>query len=934
MSGKDTNFTAEWPTPQEAMTQLKTNNTQQESSKAQECQNQSPALEVTDISFLQPSVVSPQYNSGNFGGASQSTSKDYCDMELPEPNPNIHIWSQTLKEDTDVAQELHPSVLSQLKPCETERDHNCLYNAVCLCLGLSESYQNVVREKTAQCIRTHANHFAELLEKASDEKTVETLISQCCQPDQVEGWGDTFYLLALAIMLRRNVIVYQTFRTPEGQFYQRKNKNIVGLAAEFSQGGEKIMQHQNFEPQIGITSQNPIFLYLTGSHFTALVPRMPNPIHCIPPATNLPSIPDNGIQATPVQPPLKRTRKARWLASKSPSELAEHKEREKARRRARYIKEKEEVTKKMREQYEIPENKEKKKRDERDRYAANPEPKKTARQERYAANPEAERKAERKRYATNPEPQLKAKKERYAANPEPKRKAKRERYATDPEPQLKARKERYAANPEPERRAQRERYATNPEPQLKAKRELYAANPEPKRKAEKNRYATQFSQINLAKREKYAANPEEKKAAERQRYAQKQASKEHQTGNQVDKFQKLLQKARKNVSQLPVLACTVCHRIRYREQVLLCNRSKYTSDIPMIQQCLTGEFIHACPEQCDLQNSEYHELLKKEWICHTCHSTLKRGKMPVQAAINGLKVEEVSHELKALNPLERHLIALVQAFIKIIPLPRGGQMGIKGQLVCVPADLQQTADSLPWTPNVEHLIRVKLKRKVEFKGHHLFMNVSQRKIMDALLKLKEINPLYKDVVLNENWISDIIQRGYQEIVRELHVPTLEEAYQAFIETEQEEMNSMKITLQELPGNVASEYDSFVQGEREIHCHYFAMQQKTEPLFPERNAIWNEDENEIEYKLFHTEDSEPFEVCLDDGDVNEVVEATPVTLTGKTKKTKQQKGSQLDENHRDQNPYNDVEHPFQMVTLQPIDPAVAFCDNDVLSLSPS
>ena len=42
------------------------------------------------------------------------------------------------------------------------------------------------------------------------------------------------------------------------------------------------------------------------------------------------------------------------------------------------------------------------------------------------------------------------------------------------------------------------------------------------------------------------------------------------------------------------------------------------------------------------------------------------------------------------------------------------------------------------------------------------MNVSQRKIMDALIKLKEVNPLYKDVTLNENWITDIIERGIRK----------------------------------------------------------------------------------------------------------------------------------------------------------------------------
>ncbi len=860
MSGKDYNtYKAEWPTPQEAMAKRETNNAKQlstECSQAQPFQHESQPSETTGISFLQPSVVSPSYDTNEFGELPHPSSYDDSSVKIHDLNPNIHKWSQTLEEDTDVAEQLHPAIASQLKACKTADDHNCLYNAVCLCLGLHESKQYLLREKTAECMRKHANHFDELLKASAETESLETIIAQCTQPFLREGWGNQFHVLALAITLKRNIIIYTAFKGSNGQFFQRKNKNIVGLAAEFSQGGEKIEQHQNFEPQKGVTTQNPICLYLSGIHFTALVPKLENAIYCIPPATNLPSIPDNGMQVLQSETPTKMTRKARWLASMSPSKRAEHKEREKAKRHTRYIKERDEVTKKMREQYEIPEVQYKKK---------------------------------------------------------------------------KAEKERYSANPEPKKMAVKEKYATDPKPRKKAEQERYAANPEPKRKAEQERYAAHSDEIKQTKRRKYASNPQEKKEAERERYAQKQ------TENPIGKFQKLLAKARKTVSQLPILACTVCHRIRYREQVVQCNRTKYPSDKPLIQQCLTGEFIHICPEKCNLENTEYHELLKKEWICHTCHSTLKRGKMPVQAIINGLKVEAVPDELKVLNPLERHLIALVQAFIKIIPLPRGGQMGIRGQLVCVPADLQQTADSLPWTPNVEHLIRVKLKRKVEFKGHHLFMNVSQRKIMDALLKLKEINPLYKDVALNENWIADIIQRGYQEIVTELRLPTLEEAYEAFILTEQEEMSSMTIPLQELPGDTTSEYDSFIQGEMDTHSSYFAIQKELQSCDVEKYAIENDDENEIEYRLFHApEVSDSFQVCLDEDELNEVVEATPVTLANKhmTNQVPQHTKDQTGENHRSQNPYNDVENPFPMITLQPIDPAVPFSDKDVMSIAPS
>ncbi len=316
-------FKENWPTPAEAMcnqhtkTRMQTppmdysNNIQQERSQA--------GVQM-DISFLQPSVVYPSPQHDNYERLLHTP------VDITAPNPDIHIWAGMLEEQTDVAKNMHPAILSQLKPCKTKDDHNCLYNAICLCLGIPESYQNFLRERTALCIQRHANYFEKLLE-ASDEICLQTLIKQCKQPFCFEGWGNEFHILALAIILKRNIIVYTTFKTPKGQFYQRKNKNILGLSEEFKKGGEKIEQHMNFEPQQGITCHNPIFIKLTGLHFTALLPRFPHPILCIPPATNLPSIPDNGLLSH--LPNSRRsftmnTYKTRCLASKNHAQLAEY----------------------------------------------------------------------------------------------------------------------------------------------------------------------------------------------------------------------------------------------------------------------------------------------------------------------------------------------------------------------------------------------------------------------------------------------------------------------------------------------------------------------------------------------------------------------------------------------------------------------------------
>ncbi len=206
-------------------------------------------------------------------------------------------------------------------------------------------------------------------------------------------------------------------------------------------------------------------------------------------------------------------------------------------------------------------------------------------------------------------------------------------------------------------------------------------------------------------------------------------------------YEYLLSQARKAMLEMPILACTVCHRARFREQVKLCHRNKYPQS-ELVLKCFTGKYIHLCSADCN-DSSVDHEKKKKEWICFTCHRHLLKGNMPPQAAVNNLWLDDIPAEIKSLNALEMHLVSIVQPFMKIVPLPRGGQKGIRGQMVCVPANLQRTADSLPWTLNTNNLIRVKLKRKQQYKGHHLYMVVNQERVMSALRKLMEINPAYK-----------------------------------------------------------------------------------------------------------------------------------------------------------------------------------------------
>ena len=51
------------------------------------------------------------------------------------------------------------------------------------------------------------------------------------------------------------------------------------------------------------------------------------------------------------------------------------------------------------------------------------------------------------------------------------------------------------------------------------------------------------------------------------------------------------------------------------------------------------------------------------------------------------------------------------------PAPKGSQQGIHGPVVCVAADIKKTVERLPRPIDDSGLMKVKLKRKLAYRGH-------------------------------------------------------------------------------------------------------------------------------------------------------------------------------------------------------------------------
>ncbi|XP_071150937.1 uncharacterized protein, partial [Mytilus edulis] len=212
---------------------------------------------------------------------------------------------------------------------------------------------------------------------------------------------------------------------------------------------------------------------------------------------------------------------------------------------------------------------------------------------------------------------------------------------------------------------------------------------------------------------------------------------------------------RQQVRDGPTYVCSVCHKFKFKKQVVICDKLKYskkgTNSIAMANHCITQQFLSSCANQC--QNT--CEIINhKQWICFTCHYHVLKGQLPADAYVNGLQLPHIPDQLNSLNKLEKQLISIRIPFMKIIQLPKGNQRGFIGPCVSVPTDVEKTTNVLPRCETETELIRCKLKRKLEYKGYTQYEYVSRKKICNGLKYLQEKNPYYHDKLLNKQWIDN------------------------------------------------------------------------------------------------------------------------------------------------------------------------------------
>ena len=87
-------------------------------------------------------------------------------------------------------------------------------------------------------------------------------------------------------------------------------------------------------------------------------------------------------------------------------------------------------------------------------------------------------------------------------------------------------------------------------------------------------------------------------------------------------------------------------------------------------------------------------------------------------------------------------------------MPKGQFPKLKGSICNVPIDVEDVANTLPRSTNDNGFLIVKLKRKLEYRGHVVFEPIRPDFIQHILSYLKENNPLYHDIQIDVNNIND------------------------------------------------------------------------------------------------------------------------------------------------------------------------------------
>ena len=137
------------------------------------------------------------------------------------------------------------------------------------------------------------------------------------------------------------------------------------------------------------------------------------------------------------------------------------------------------------------------------------------------------------------------------------------------------------------------------------------------------------------------------------------------------------------------------------------------------------------------------------YICTICDRALGKNSVQCQAVANRLTVVELIKVFQDICRLERLLVSRRILFKKVTVIPKGKSLKIKGSICNIPvSEIDVNCNMLSRPADSNGRIIVKLKRKLEYKGHAVFEAVRPDVVIQFLEIVRGHNDLYSDIEIN------------------------------------------------------------------------------------------------------------------------------------------------------------------------------------------
>ena len=201
------------------------------------------------------------------------------------------------------------------------------------------------------------------------------------------------------------------------------------------------------------------------------------------------------------------------------------------------------------------------------------------------------------------------------------------------------------------------------------------------------------------------------------------------------------------------------------------------------RECSHLNSLRILPNSCEWQalleynenRPEYNDGLPKGYICKYCLNYFRQAKFPPRCILNGLQFGDIPEEISILNAYEKILIQRAKCFQTVTrmgtvakrQMPASHKIQkVTGTTFHLPLPIEETLKRLPEPqqalPNHGELFI--LMRSIPSKSNVIWQDlVDVNKVYNALLKLKEINPLYALIQLpgtaEELEIGSLIDAG-------------------------------------------------------------------------------------------------------------------------------------------------------------------------------